>query len=127
VPKQKRVLDVGQCRADHGAIRRLVRNATGAGVERATTINEAIQALQADRFDLVLVNRVLARDRTSGLDLIGRIKGDSALRDTPVMLISNYDDAQEAAVEIGALRGFGKDHLKDAAVAERLREALGQA
>ncbi len=31
--------------------------------------------------------------------------------DTPTMLVSNYADGQDAAVELWATRGFGKDTL----------------
>ena len=46
-------------------------------------------SLRAGEFDLVLVNRVLDADGSSGLDLIRAIKADPDLANVPVMLVSN--------------------------------------
>lgn len=67
--------------------------------------------LRQGAYDLVLVNRVLDEDSSSGLDLIRQLKADPALARIPVLLVSNYVDAQAQAVALGALRGFGKNDL----------------
>ena len=77
--------------------------------------------------DLVLVNRVLDGDGSSGLDVVDRIKGDAALRAVPVMLVSNYPDSQRQAVEKGALPGFGKGALGQPQTVEALKAVLGPA
>ena len=82
-------------------------------------------ALGRGRFDLVLVNRVLDLDESSGLDLIRTLMGDGDLGDVPVMLVSNYPDAQDAAVELGASRGFGKADLQTPMTHDRLSALLG--
>ena len=41
-----------------------------------------------------------------------------------VMLVSNYEDAQEAAVSAGALPGFGKREIGTDKVRDLLRDAL---
>ena len=41
-----------------------------------------------------------------------------------MMLISNYDDAQQAAVEAGAIRGFGKSSLQDSDTTTLLQRVL---
>jgi CheY-like chemotaxis protein len=59
----------------------------------------------------VLVNRVLDADGSSGLELIRALKAEEQLRDVPVLLVSNYEDAQAQAVQAGAVPGFGKAEL----------------
>jgi CheY-like chemotaxis protein len=121
----KRLLSVGQCGADH---RKIIRTLQRFNVEivPADTTDEALAHLRAGPFALVLVNRVYDADGASGLDLIRRIKGDEALRPLPVMLVSNHDDAQQAAVQAGALPGFGKSALYGPLVTERLRPFLDE-
>jgi CheY-like chemotaxis protein len=122
--ERKRVLDVGNCSMDHGAIRRLVEGQLGAEVVQNHTQTEALETLRRGRFDLVLVNRKFDRDYSDGLELIRAIKSRPELAEMPVMLISNYEEYQQAAVEAGALRGFGKSELGSLETAERLREVL---
>ena len=43
------------------------------------------------------------------------------------MLITNYDEHHEAAMKIGALRGFGKLDLAKPATVEQLQPILGSA
>ncbi len=105
------MLDVGQCNLDHGSIGRLLSEKFGAEVERARTIDEAIEAAAKRRFDLILVNRILDATGEEGVAFIRQLRGAQADDAAPVMLISNYDDAQHAACEAGALRGFGKNAL----------------
>ena len=76
-------------------------------------------------FDLVLINRVLDYDGASGVALVGRIKADPGLAAVPVMLVSNYEDAQREAVAKGALPGFGKAALGQPHTLARLRAVLG--
>ena len=93
----KRVLSVGQCGADHGGITRTLRQAFGAEVVAAHSAAEALGQLQHGDYALVLVNRVLDWDGSSGVDLVRAVKQDEALRRVPVMLVSNYADAQDAS------------------------------
>ncbi len=119
------VLIVGQCDFDHGNISRMLQEVFRATTSRAATAKETFKAVRADRFDLVLVNRILDADGTEGLDLIAKLKSDAETRSTPVALVSNYADAQDAAVAIGAERGFGKDALTSPATRDRLAALLG--
>ena len=120
----KRVLDVGNCSADHAAIRYVVEHAFDATVSRAHGTHDALAALRAERFDLVLVNRVLDRGG-EGIQVISRIKNDPTLAGTPVMLITNHEEHQLAAVEAGAEYGFGKSELQTASTREKLARFLG--
>jgi CheY-like chemotaxis protein len=121
----KRVLSIGQCLADHGAIERTLHQNFGAEVEAADTPAEASDKLRETTFDLVLVNRILDRDGSSGLEVISQLKRDDALHAIPVILVSNYPDAQEQAQNRGALPGFGKANLGQPVMLGRIREVLG--
>jgi CheY-like chemotaxis protein len=105
------VLSVGQCFADHSGITHVLGTSFGAEVIRADTRDEALDLLRQGAFALVLVNRVLDADGSPGQELIRAIKDHEQLRDVPVMLVSNYDDAQADAVWAGAAPGFGKAAL----------------
>ncbi len=72
----------------------------------------------------MLVNRVFDADGSSGLDFIKTLKADAALTATPVMLVSNYEDAQAQAVAVGAVPGFGKATLGQPAMLERVKAYL---
>jgi CheY-like chemotaxis protein len=120
-----RVLSVGQCAFDHGAIARYLEQTFRAEVRGADSFDEALGALRSERFDLVLVNRVSARGGARGLDLIRRLRADPELASVPMMLVSNYPDAQREAEALGALPGFGKAELRSPKGAGRLQAVLG--
>lgn len=115
----RRVLSVGQCDLDHGSISRLLRERYGCEVVRAHTAADARAALAEGAFDLVLVNRVFDADGGSGLGLIAEV------RSAPVMLVSNFAEAQAEAARAGAVPGFGKAALQAAETHERLGRYLG--
>lgn len=121
----KRVLDVGNCSPDHGAISSVLKKHFGATVVQAHGPDDALAALRQDKFDLVLVNRKLDQDYSDGLEIIKKIKADKALAATPCMLITNYAEHQAAAIAAGAEPGFGKLALSAPETIERLRKHLG--
>ena len=118
----KKILDVGQCGVDGPAIRHMLQDELGANVVDAPTADVADAKLAESDFDLILVNRVFAKDDASGLDWIETYKTGGG--DVPVMLVSDKDDAQAAAEELGATRGFGKSEMDDAATVEVIRGAM---
>ena len=120
----KRILDIGQCNHDHGLLSRLA-DSVGAQISRANTQSEAVEKLKQEKFDLIWVNRMLDADNTFGVDTIKAIKSNQDLASIPVMLISNFSQAQDDAIKVGAVKGFGKDHLSDADTLARVKEALG--
>ena len=120
-----RVLDVGQCGYDHGSITRYLQTKYSAEVMAADSEGEALVSLRTGSFDLVLVNRLFDGDGTLGLDLIRSIKGDPELAKLPVMLVSNYAEAQAEAKELGALPGFGKGDLGLGRSVAALEDVLG--
>lgn len=123
----KRVLDVGNCRYDHASIRTLLQSHFGAEVWQANGEDDTLAALQNDAWDLVLVNRVLDRDHSDGIDLIRKIKADKRRADIPIMLITNFEEHQQAALDAGALRGFGKQGLSDPSTLQQIAGVLGEA
>ena len=121
---KKRVLSLGQCAADQWSMSRVLQTSFDVEVIAADRFADAEEQLRQGGIDLMLVNRVLDRDGSSGLDFIRQMKADDVLRQVPVMLVSNYADAQRQAVALGALPGFGKAVLEDAATLARLRDFL---
>jgi two-component system chemotaxis response regulator CheY len=118
------VLSVGQCGFDHTRIARHFQQTYNVEVQGVSTFDEALAALRRERFDLILVNRVNDLDGASGLDLIRSMKSEPALTGLPVMLVSNYPEAQQEAEALGALPGFGKSDLASATTRTRLEAVL---
>ncbi len=121
----KIVLDVGNCGPDHAAIKRFLTKTFDCEVRQADAAVDALDMLSAASYDLVLVNRKLDVDYTDGIEVIRQLKANPTTRDVPVMLITNYAEHQDAAIALGALRGFGKLEFNDPATQERLAPVLG--
>ncbi|HLL91090.1 MAG TPA: response regulator [Tepidisphaeraceae bacterium] len=119
-----RILDVGQCGFDGPRMEKLWKTELGATVDRVDSADEAAQKLAGGKYDVVLVNRLLAADGSSGLKVIERVRGEAP--DVPVMLVSDRDDAQEQAVALGAVRGFGKAELEDEATVQLVQEVAAK-
>lgn len=111
-----KILDVGQCGFDGPRMARLWLNTLGAEVDCADTGDDALKLVQSNDYDVVLVNRVLAADHSSGLEVIARLF-ELGIK-VPVMLVSDLPEAQDAAVALGAIRGFGKAHLEERSTLE---------
>jgi CheY-like chemotaxis protein len=122
----KRVLDVGNCGMDHANISALLRRHFAVEIERAHGVEDALEVLRNRRVDLVTVNRLMESDGSPGLQLIEAIKANPQFRGVAVMMISDYQDCQEQAVEAGAVPGFGKSALHEPATVELLKVHLEQ-
>jgi CheY-like chemotaxis protein len=120
----QRVLSVGQCAPDEAGIRHMLTDRFDVGVDAVMFVDDAIDALSRRRYDLVLVNRLVFDDNSPGIDLIHRMRADPKYADIPVMMVSNYADAQAQAMKAGALRGFGKAELGREQTAEKLAKVL---
>lgn len=118
------VLDVGNCTPDHTAIQMMLTRHFDVRVDRVMFVPEALEALGRGTYALVLVNRQVFADGSPGLPLIQAMHADAKLRDTPVMMVSNFEDAQQAAVAAGARRGFGKAALGSPDTIELLSQFL---
>jgi DNA-binding NtrC family response regulator len=119
------VLSVGQCGFDDSSIARLVRNELGASLDRAYSADDARRKIAEKKYDLILLNRVFDGDGSSGVDLIAELNKQGNA--PPMILVSNYDDAQQAAVAAGAFPGFGKSALSTPQAAECLKKAVSGA
>ena len=98
--------------------------ASGATVMAVDLPDQALAALEANAIDLVLINRKLDIDMSDGLEILKSIRSSSSKRDVPVMLVSNYADWQEKAVQMGAIYGFGKAELNRPETRARLAAVL---
>jgi DNA-binding response OmpR family regulator len=111
---KKIALDVGQCAPDHAAIRTVLQS-LGLHVLRAHSADEARTMLSAHQIDLVLINRILDQDQSSGMTLIEELVREKECRQdgnpAHIILVSNYPEYQTEAVRLGASPGFGKDAL----------------
>lgn len=121
----KKIALVGHCGPDSSYLRMAVSKADrGTQVLMADDEQELKRALD-EGVDLLLLNRVLdyGFPEQEGVDLIRRLRQNHPQVRT--MLVSNYPDAQAAAVAAGALPGFGKREMGSPRVAELIKEALG--
>ena len=121
----KTILSIGQCRPDQAAITQFLKANFDAEVVTTDLAEESLQMLRRQSADLVLINRKLDADYSDGMEILAAIKSEAALRDTPVMLVSNFAEWQEKAVEAGAVYGFGKAELNSATTVSRVAGALG--
>lgn len=119
-----RVALVGHCGFDSGSLSQLAKViAPSAQVLR---INEQ-QAMDevADEQSLLLINRMLDGRFDVGGSGVELIRTLSAKDKPPaMMLVSNYEDAQQQAQQAGALPGFGKSQVADTQTVQRLIETV---
>jgi len=121
----KKVLDVGNCGPDFGAISRFLTTNFDCQVDQAHGLEDTQAKLRAGDYALVLINRKLDQDYSDGIEILKQLKSDDDLKSVPVMLITNLPEHQEAATAAGAERGFGKLEFEKAETVERLTTILG--
>ena len=118
------VLDVGNCDPDHGMIQQMLRENFDVRIDRVMFVDDALARMRENRYDLVLFNRLIFEDGSEGIELLRRAKADPALKDTPIMMISNFEDAQAASITAGGEPGFGKKSVFATTTIERLSNYL---
>jgi len=121
---QKVIALVGHCGPDMSYLMLAAKKAVDGVVIERINDESSLQKFLTGDTGLMLVNRELDGDfgDKGGVELIGR-----AFAINPrvmSMLISNYQDAQTAAVKAGALSGFGKRDIGSAKVLELLKNAF---
>lgn len=121
---QPRVIDVGNCAPDFAAIKRMLESQFQANVEQAHSAADAVKLLKSAPADLVLINRKLDMDYSDGTEVLKQLKSDPETSQVPVMLVTNYAEHQQAAVELGAIEGFGKLSLSAPETIARLSAVL---
>jgi len=119
------VLSVGQCSADDARLARVLAVEADAHLDRAPSIQDALRMIPQHAYDLILVNRIIDGDGSPGIDLFAAAKNGGVA--VPIMMVSDYQDAQAAAVAQGALPGFGKSALETPEVGQLLRQTLHSA
>jgi CheY-like chemotaxis protein len=120
----KRILDVGNCGPDHAAVTRFFTQHFNCEVAQADRAADAMDKLRQQSFDLVVVNRKLDIDYSDGMEVLQQTKSTPETADVPVMMITNYEEHQNAAVEAGAVRGFGKLEYENPETLERVKAVL---
>ena len=121
---QKSVLLVGHCGIDGPRIQKFVESLDGQFQCRSAASEEELDTAVRQGVDLVLFNRELTGsfEESEGIELIRRLKEDHP--DTKVMLVSDRPEAQQHAMQLGALPGFGKGDLDSPKVGEMIKGAL---
>lgn len=122
----KRILDVGQCGFDHSNISSFLTSHFEVTVDRAHAWSDTASLVKENDYDLILINRLLDRDGSEGMLILKELKASTDTADIPVMIISNYEDAQQTAIAAGALEGFGKSSLSSHETKEIIAQALGE-
>ena len=120
----KKVVLVGHCGPDSSflriAVSRAGKDVQVLSADDGSQLNRVLES----GVHLLLLNRQLefGFDEDEGVAVIRKLRPHYP--DVKMMLVSNYPEAQAAAVAEGALPGFGKRELNSPRVAELIRDAL---
>ncbi len=81
--------------------------------------------IKKEKPDLALIDIVMPNE--DGLSLMRRIKNDSEISATPIIVLTNLDDAQtrKTACQLGALFYLVKPHFMPSQLAKIVKEILG--
>lgn len=120
------ILSIGQCNFDHKNISKFLESSLDCTVVRANNEMEALDSLKGDEFELILVNRKLDLDQADGIGIIERFKNNDSIKEIPIMLISNYPEYQEKAMEKGAVRGFGKSEIGKSEILDHIKTVVSK-
>ena len=123
-----RVHSVGNCGFDHSNLSSMLADHFGADVLPVAATDRALGQLQSGQlqsgqFDLVIVNRIFDETGEAGIAFIERMMQDIA-SPPPVMLLSNFPEAQAEAIALGAVAGFGKAAMTAPETIDRLAAVL---
>ncbi len=121
----KRVLSVGQCVPDTNSLVHFMASHFDVEIDQSDVEVDTLEKLKQESYDLVVINRKLDADYSDGIELIRKIKNMPAIQSRHLMLVSNFKEYQEEAVEAGAEYGFGKNDYQDPATVSRLKPYLG--
>jgi len=121
----KRVLSVGQCLPDASALSRFLTTHFEVQIDESDVEQDTLEKLKANSYDLVMINRKLDADYSDGIELIQKIKNTPGTNAGALMLVSNFPEYQEQAVQIGAAYGIGKNEYRNPETVTRLQPYLG--
>jgi len=111
--KTARVLEVGNCGPDHASISAMLKGHFSVEIDRVMHVHEAVGKMRNCRYDLVLLNRLIFADGSEGIELLRQANSDPDLQGVPIMMLSNFAEAQRASVAAGGVPGFGKAAIGD--------------
>ena len=121
----KKVLSTGQCGFDQQSINSFFRKiAPEVLVIQTHTIAESLRTLSEGIYHLVLINRIFDQTGEEGLTLLKQLKSDVKYKEVPALLVSNLADAQNTAVTLAALPGFGKAEMGEQKTVQLLKGYL---
>ena len=121
----KKVALVGHCGPDSSFLRMAVSSADRTVQVLSADDPDELNVLLKEGVDLLLLNREMPYgfDESEGVSLIRKLR--TTHPNVKMMLVSNYPDAQAAAVAAGAVPGFGKREIGTNRVKDVIRQALG--
>ena len=121
----KKVALVGHCGPNSSFLRIAVSRAGQDVQVLSADDGRELNRVLEQGVDLLLFNRQLdfGFDDDEGVAVIRKLRPH--FPNVKMMLVSNYPEAQAAAVAEGALPGFGKRELNSPRVADLIRDALG--
>lgn len=122
--KVKRVGLVGHCSPDSSHLTMAVRGAVPDAQVIRVVDDATTDKLLAEGVDLLLINRAMEHGYSAeiGTDYLKALKQKAP--GVKMMLITNFPDVQEHAVQLGALLGFGKNAVMSAETKKKLQDAL---
>lgn len=98
------------------------RNFEGVAVDQAHQAVDAVSLIDQNEYAMVVVNRLLDCDGSQGMDVITELKAKQP--DLPIMLVTNYQEHQDAAIAAGCAPGYGKSDLFSPATVDLFRGYL---
>ncbi len=120
------VMLVGHCGPDAIMLKTVVQRALPEASVELVNDQAALDAALAGEV-VLLVNRELDgafHAGTGGIDLVRHLAQlDSP---PPMLLVSNFEEAQSEAQAAGAMPGFGKSNLYDEDTTQRLKDAASR-
>ena len=120
------VMLVGHCGPDAIMLKTVVQRALPDANVELINDHDALDASLAGDV-VLLVNRELDGDfrtGTGGIDLIRHLTESATT--APMLLVSNFEDAQAQAEAAGAMPGFGKSDLYHDDTTQRLKDAASR-
>lgn len=120
----KKVVLVGHCGPDSSFLKSAVRRADAAAEVVVASGMEQLQQQLDQGADLILFNRILdyGYEEEEGVALMSKLTKKYPF--TRMVMVSNYEDARQAAVKAGGWPGFGKREIGTERVTQLLRDAL---
>jgi len=104
--------------------RRLLENA-GYEVKVAVDGVDGFNALQLDRFDLIVSD--IDMPRMNGIDLVKKIRSDPNLKEIPIIIVSYKERAEDRikGLEAGANYYLTKSSFQDEGLINAVRDLIG--